>query len=196
MAVRAARSYPPQVQEQLDMLHASLRDVCSCRDCVSNSKRVSGQTSREGSSTSVLECPVATTSAAEPVDSDKLMQGLFEEEEREKAMKEAKAKAKKEKKQRKKGKKKGESKEEQLAAHQLSEGGGKDAEKHLMQQQPAGDGDEEGELCVVCLDRERDVYLHPCRHVIMCSRCVDEVLAKSSLCPVCRAEVTDFAILE
>jgi len=72
----------------------------------------------------------------------------LEEEEREKAMKEAKAKAKKEKKQRQKGKKKGKSKEEQLAADQVSEGGGKDAEKHLMQQQPAGEGNDEEELCV------------------------------------------------
>ena len=111
-------------------------------------------------------------------------------------MKETKAKSKKEKKQRQKGKKKGKSKEEQLAADQLSEGGDKDAEKHLMQQKPAGEGDDEEELCCVCLDRERDVYLQPCRHVIMCSRCLDEVLAKSSLCPVCRAEVSDFAILE
>ena len=121
---------------------------------------------------------------------------MIEEEEREKALKEAKAKSKKGKKQRQKEKKKGKSKEEQLAADQVSEGGGKNTEKQLMQLQPAGVGDDEEELCCVCLDRERDVYLQPCRHVIMCSRCVDEVLAKSSLCPVCRAEVSDFAILE
>eukprot|EP00798_Chlamydomonas_sp_ICE-L_P020819 gene20819-biopygen29554 len=215
MAVRAARSYPPQVQKQLDILHVLLRDLCSCRDCVSYRKRVNGQTSHTGSSTSVLERPVATTSPAKPVDSDKLMQELLEEEEREKAMKEAKAKAKKEKKQRQKGKKKGKSKEEQLAADLMSEGGGKDADKHLMHQQPVGEGgaggsggcnggmepsggddDDDELLCVVCMERERDVFLQPCGHVILCSRCCDEVLAKSSKCPVCRAQVLEHALIE
>eukprot|EP00798_Chlamydomonas_sp_ICE-L_P025269 gene25269-biopygen19735 len=146
MAVRAASSTPPKVQEQLDMLHVALQDVCSCRDCVSKSKRMTAQTSRVGSSTFVLEVPVATTSVAEPVDSDKLMQELLEEEEREKDAMEAKATTKKEKKQRQKEKKKGKekgkekSKDEQVAADQVSEGGDKDAEKHLVQQQHAGEG--------------------------------------------------------
>ena len=125
-------------------------------------------------------------------------------------MKEAKAKAKKEKKQRQKGKKKGKSKEEQLAADQVPEGGGKDAEKHLMQQQPAREGDASGGtggsepsegdddelMCVVCMERERTVFLQPCGHVILCSRCCDEVLAKSSLCPICRTQVVEHVILE
>eukprot|EP00798_Chlamydomonas_sp_ICE-L_P022594 gene22594-biopygen31260 len=199
MAVRAASSTRPNVQEKLDMLHESLRDVCLCRNCVSKSKRLKGPSPHEGSSTSVLGHRGATTSVAEPVDSDKLMQELLEEEEREKSMKEAKAVAKKEKKQRQKGKKKGKSKEEQLAADQVSEREGKDAEKHLLQQQTAGEGDDDDDddqLCVVCLDRERNVYLQPCRHVIMCSRCCDKVLAKSSKCPVCRAQVSDYAILD
>eukprot|EP00798_Chlamydomonas_sp_ICE-L_P014302 gene14302-biopygen23369 len=146
MAVRAASSTPPKEQEQLDMLHVVLQDVCSCRYCVSKSKRMNAQTSHEGSSTSELECPVATTFVVEPVDSDKLKQELLEEEEREKAVKEAKATTKKEKKQRQKEKKKGKekgkekSKDQQVAADQVSERGDKDAEKHLMHLQPAGEG--------------------------------------------------------
>eukprot|EP00798_Chlamydomonas_sp_ICE-L_P026180 gene26180-biopygen20654 len=211
MAVRAAKSYPPKVQEQLDMLHASLRDVCSCRYCISKRKRMNGQTSREGSSTAVLEHSKAATSVMEPADPDKLMQELLEEEEKEKALKETKAKSKKEKKQRQKGKQRGKSKEEQVAANQVLQGGGEDAAKHLMQQQPAGEGigggiggmepsggdDDDDELmCVVCMERERTVFLQPCGHVILCSRCCDEVLAKSSLCPICRTLVLEHAIIE
>eukprot|EP00798_Chlamydomonas_sp_ICE-L_P006960 gene6960-biopygen626 len=119
----------PKVQEQLGMLDMSSLDVCRCRHCVSKSKRMNGQTSHDDGSTSVLGHPVATTSTAEPVDSDKLMPELLGEKEREKALKETKAKAKREKKQRQKEKKKGKGKEEQLAAGQVPEGGGKDAEK-------------------------------------------------------------------
>eukprot|EP00798_Chlamydomonas_sp_ICE-L_P022547 gene22547-biopygen31211 len=214
LAVRAASSTPREVQECLDKLHLDLRDVCSCPHCVSKRKCMSGQTtSSPGSSTSVLKSPGDTTSVAEPVDPDKLMQELLDEEEREKAMKEAKAKAKKGKKQRQKEKKKGKGKseEEQMAVDQGLEGGVKDAEKNLMQQQPAREGgasggsggvepsggDDDDELmCIVCLDRERDVFLQPCGHVILCSLCCDEVLAKSSLCPVCRAQVLEHVVIE
>eukprot|EP00798_Chlamydomonas_sp_ICE-L_P025152 gene25152-biopygen19622 len=175
MAVRAASSTPPDVQEQLDMLHVALQDVCSCRYCKSRSKRMNAQTSLGGSSTSVLERPMASSSVAEPVDSNKLMQELLEEEEREKSVKEAKATTKKEKKQRQKEKKKGKekgkekSKDEQVAADLVSEGGDKDAEKHLMQQQPAGEGGAGGgsggvELSgsgAVVVARDRELVLAP-----------------------------------
>ena len=46
--------------------------------------------------------------------------------------------------------------------------------------------------CVVCLDREREVVLNPCRHYSLCRECSNSL----DICPMCRAPiqgVVDFA---
>ena len=40
-------------------------------------------------------------------------------------------------------------------------------------------------VCVVCLDREREVVLDPCRHFCLCKQC-SESLGK---CPICRQHI-------
>jgi len=40
-------------------------------------------------------------------------------------------------------------------------------------------------MCVVCLERERDVVLYPCTHCCLCRECKDSV----HLCPICRSSV-------
>ena len=47
-----------------------------------------------------------------------------------------------------------------------------------------GDGDVS---CVVCLARQREVVLLPCRHLSLCARCAAGV----SVCPMCRGAVED-----
>ena len=44
-------------------------------------------------------------------------------------------------------------------------------------------------LCVVCMEREKKVFLLPCRHICMCKVCTDEIIAGSAQCPVCREHV-------
>ena len=40
-------------------------------------------------------------------------------------------------------------------------------------------------LCVVCLDRQREIVLKPCQHLCVCSKCVKEL----NNCPICRTLV-------
>jgi hypothetical protein len=40
-------------------------------------------------------------------------------------------------------------------------------------------------MCVVCLERERDVVLYPCTHCCLCRECKDSV----HICPICRSSV-------
>jgi hypothetical protein len=51
---------------------------------------------------------------------------------------------------------------------------------------------EKNRVCVVCLDRERDVVLDPCRHYCLCMECSDRLRE----CPICRGRIeytVDFA---
>lgn len=41
--------------------------------------------------------------------------------------------------------------------------------------------------CVICLDKEKDILLKPCRHFCVCSRCAPLLLE----CPVCRLPIED-----
>jgi hypothetical protein len=41
--------------------------------------------------------------------------------------------------------------------------------------------------CVVCLEREREVVLHPCRHYCLCIECSDRLRQ----CPICRGPIED-----
>lgn len=53
------------------------------------------------------------------------------------------------------------------------------------------DDDDDEKLCVVCLERERDVMLLPCNHAVLCGKCKPAVLAKlGNTCPLCRQRVS------
>eukprot|EP00669_Euglena_mutabilis_P010801 TRINITY_DN5509_c0_g1_i1.p2 TRINITY_DN5509_c0_g1~~TRINITY_DN5509_c0_g1_i1.p2 ORF type:complete len:148 (+),score=24.54 TRINITY_DN5509_c0_g1_i1:658-1101(+) len=49
----------------------------------------------------------------------------------------------------------------------------------------ASEADRGTQECVVCLDRQRDCLLMPCRHLVVCQTCGD----KLGDCPVCRTAV-------
>ena len=47
-------------------------------------------------------------------------------------------------------------------------------------------------LCVVCMEREKNMLLLPCRHICMCKACTDKIVdGDSAQCPVCRERVVD-----
>jgi len=41
-------------------------------------------------------------------------------------------------------------------------------------------------LCKICMEKEKNVLLLPCRHFICCSECVSSI----ATCPLCRAKIT------
>lgn len=46
-------------------------------------------------------------------------------------------------------------------------------------------------LCVICMDRKRNIILLHCQHLILCNICVSTILEDSALCPVCRRVIFD-----
>jgi hypothetical protein len=50
--------------------------------------------------------------------------------------------------------------------------------------------EEDGHICVVCLEARRAVVLLPCRHFVMCAACADG-LPQPRRCPVCREPAMD-----
>ncbi|GFU12626.1 RING-type domain-containing protein [Nephila pilipes] len=44
-------------------------------------------------------------------------------------------------------------------------------------------------VCIICHDRERNVLLYPCRHMIMCVECTMAVQESFQNCPLCRNEI-------
>eukprot|EP00656_Telonema_subtile_P005333 TRINITY_DN12423_c0_g2_i1.p1 TRINITY_DN12423_c0_g2~~TRINITY_DN12423_c0_g2_i1.p1 ORF type:complete len:479 (+),score=107.70 TRINITY_DN12423_c0_g2_i1:155-1591(+) len=53
--------------------------------------------------------------------------------------------------------------------------------------------EEEQQLCVVCLDRRKDVFLVPCGHVCVCEPCASMLQASADrLCPLCRVPLQGF----
>lgn len=49
------------------------------------------------------------------------------------------------------------------------------------------------DLCVICLSRQADTLLLPCRHLGLCYLCLESIKAK---CPYCRADVTEALVLD
>jgi hypothetical protein len=54
----------------------------------------------------------------------------------------------------------------------------------------------EAMTCVVCLDRERDALLMPCRHSVLCLMCAFQVRECSGECPYCRRGIEDIMELQ
>jgi len=48
-----------------------------------------------------------------------------------------------------------------------------------------GDAEADGRMCVICFEAVRSVLLHPCLHVVLCSKCA----ANCKECPICRRPV-------
>ena len=50
-------------------------------------------------------------------------------------------------------------------------------------------------MCIVCMEDEKSVLLMPCKHLCMCKRCTDKLIAQSghkkAMCPVCRNLIMD-----
>lgn len=49
--------------------------------------------------------------------------------------------------------------------------------------------DMEERLCVICLNKDRDTTVLPCRHMCMCHECAQELRKQTSKCPICRNHV-------
>lgn len=47
----------------------------------------------------------------------------------------------------------------------------------------------EERLCVICLNKDRDTTVLPCRHMCMCHECAQELRKQTSKCPICRNHV-------
>ena len=46
-------------------------------------------------------------------------------------------------------------------------------------------------LCLLCLDRRKEIMIQSCRHLVFCSPCENEFNLKNLLkkeCPICRKE--------
>lgn len=49
--------------------------------------------------------------------------------------------------------------------------------------------------CIMCRERERNIFLLPCRHIIMCDQCYNKEFGRrrypKAVCPVCKTEIKD-----
>ena len=51
----------------------------------------------------------------------------------------------------------------------------------------AEDDDDDDGLCAICMEKDTDVTLMPCRHEIVCGSCAAGIDA----CPICREVIVD-----
>ncbi|GBL89456.1 hypothetical protein AVEN_87805-1 [Araneus ventricosus] len=50
-------------------------------------------------------------------------------------------------------------------------------------------------VCIICHDRERNVLLYPCRHMIMCEECTIALQENYRDCPLCRHEILNTLVV-
>jgi hypothetical protein len=62
-------------------------------------------------------------------------------------------------------------------------------ENHVSENVVADDDVQEKLECIICLERQRDVALLPCKHFCVCVQCYFGLQEK---CPTCQQDVTDF----
>ena len=60
------------------------------------------------------------------------------------------------------------------------------ANQTAEQQQQSCD---DSSLCVVCINKPKDVLLLPCRHMCVCLECCESILQADPLCPLCRIKI-------
>lgn len=47
----------------------------------------------------------------------------------------------------------------------------------------------DGQLCIVCHDREKCVLLFPCKHLCLCNECANIIDGYENKCPICRVQI-------
>jgi hypothetical protein len=51
-------------------------------------------------------------------------------------------------------------------------------------------------ICIICMDRNRDVVLNPCGHVLCCSECAGTIFTQNFIyeikCPICRRKCSSY----
>jgi hypothetical protein len=51
-------------------------------------------------------------------------------------------------------------------------------------------------MCVICLDSEKQVLVEPCNHLCLCCPCAETLQPlKTKTCPICRKSIEDFRIV-
>lgn len=59
--------------------------------------------------------------------------------------------------------------------------------------QPTTEDDKE---CVICMDRDACIYFAPCKHIILCEKCMESYLEKWQDCPKCRRPIVRWVKLK
>ncbi len=49
---------------------------------------------------------------------------------------------------------------------------------------------ERNDLCVICMEKPRDLLIKPCNHFILCGDCGDNKSKVIKDCPICRQHIT------
>jgi Zinc finger, C3HC4 type (RING finger)/Inhibitor of Apoptosis domain len=64
----------------------------------------------------------------------------------------------------------------------------RNARKDASKDEGKDEGKDDGKLCKICLHFEYNILLKPCKHVVVCSKCVEKI----EKCPYCRADLIGF----
>lgn len=50
--------------------------------------------------------------------------------------------------------------------------------------------DQPSDVCVVCMDADKDWFGLPCRHLAMCGTCIIRIIKTTRRCPICQQSIT------
>lgn len=51
------------------------------------------------------------------------------------------------------------------------------------------------EDCLICMGNPVNTMIKPCNHMAMCNECAEILKQKSSICPLCKAKISNFVII-
>jgi hypothetical protein len=51
------------------------------------------------------------------------------------------------------------------------------------------------EICVICMDKERETAMNPCGHVLCCVQCSEIIFRKNPKCPICQRKLQAYTKL-
>lgn len=51
--------------------------------------------------------------------------------------------------------------------------------------------DQEANKCLICIERERNVVVQPCNHLVMCKECSQRNYENADKCPICRETIVN-----
>lgn len=46
-------------------------------------------------------------------------------------------------------------------------------------------------MCIICLDKEKEVIIGDCYHYIMCKECCDKCIQTTNKCPICNINISE-----